>query len=323
MTAPAWRKLTALSQDRPPRVSIITATYNRSDVLRCAIECVLHQTVDDWEYIIIGDACTDDTAEVVASFADPRIRFVNRAENFGEQSAPSNEAFALTSGKYIAYLNHDDLWFPDHLETLLSYIEETGAGLVYALPLAIDRNGLSFLGRTNAELRYGPTHFVVASLWLVRRELIEELGGWRPAIMIDAISPSQDLLTRAWQRGKDLRCCPKVTALFLPSGGRPSSHNERDNAQHVSLLARLTEPGFREELLTANVIQASLTIEGLNADLAGKRERFNARVDSLLTKLHIRPDALRNRLARRPRGYWVDYIRSVRGLPPLRRDKQK
>jgi len=308
-----------LSKNNAPRLSIITATFDRSDVLGCAIECVLYQTFSDWEYIIVGDACTDDTAAVVASYDDPRIRFVNRETNFGEQSAPNNNGFALSSGEFIAYLNHDDLWFPDHLATLLTYIEETQADLVYSLPFSIDRNGLSFMGRTNQELRYDPTHFLVASLWLARRSLIEAMGGWRSAREIHAVSPSQDLLTRAWQHGKDLRCCPRITALFLPSGGRPSSHNERDNRQHVALLAKLREPGFREELLTAHAVQASNVIEDLRLENAGIKRRFNDKVDRLLARLHIRPDALRNRLARRRKGYWVDYIRGVRGLPPLDR----
>src|SRR5262249_37890681 len=60
-----------------PRVSILTATYNRSNVLRLVGETVRRQTVSEWEWIVVGDACTDNTADVVTSFGDPRIRFVN------------------------------------------------------------------------------------------------------------------------------------------------------------------------------------------------------------------------------------------------------
>jgi glycosyltransferase involved in cell wall biosynthesis len=308
-----------LGQNTVPRVSIITATYNRSDVLSCAIASVLAQTFQDWEQIIIGDACTDDTAEVVASFADPRIRFVNRETNFGEQSAPNNDGFALASGELIAYLNHDDLWFPDHLESLIAYLEETGADLVYALPFEVDRFGMPFCGTTNAELRYDPSHFVVASLWLTRRQLIEELGGWRAATEIHAVSPSQDLLTRAWQRGKDLRCYPRLTALFLASGGRPDAHNRRDSRQHEELLAKMVNPRMREELLTAYAMQSARTTQELRTQLGGPTARFGKLFDVLLKKLRLRPDAVRNALARRPKGWWVDHIRGVRGLGPLHR----
>lgn len=61
----------------PPKVNIIVATYNRSNVLVHAIESVKCSTPTEWEMLVVGDACTDDTAEVVAGFHDTRIRFVN------------------------------------------------------------------------------------------------------------------------------------------------------------------------------------------------------------------------------------------------------
>ena len=82
---------------------------------------------------------------------------------------------------------------------------------------------------TNAELRYDPSHHVEASLWVVRRTLIEDLGGWRAATAIHARTPSQDLLTRAWQAGKDLRCYPRVTAIMLHAGTRSNSYQLRDS----------------------------------------------------------------------------------------------
>lgn len=145
-----------------PAVSIITATYNRPEVLRWAIESVRAQTFGDWEQIVVGDACTDDTADVVASFGDPRIRFVNLAQNFGEQSGPNNTGMALASGGLIAYLNHDDLWLPDHLEKLVAHIDRKRADLVYAPTLSIDVHGMAFCGQTNSEMKYDPSHFVPA-----------------------------------------------------------------------------------------------------------------------------------------------------------------
>ena len=101
-----------------PRVSVVTATYNRSHILRHSIASVIAQRLTDWELIVVGDACTDDTADVVASFDDPRIRYHALAANVGEQSGPNNEGVALARGEMIAFLNHDDLWLPDHLALL-------------------------------------------------------------------------------------------------------------------------------------------------------------------------------------------------------------
>lgn len=72
-------------------------------MLRYAIQSVLWQTRADWELIVVGDACTDDTAEVVASFGDRRIQFLNLEHNVGEQSGPNNAGLRRARGRYVAY----------------------------------------------------------------------------------------------------------------------------------------------------------------------------------------------------------------------------
>ena len=95
-----------------PAVSVIIATYNRAHTLRHAVQSVRNSSFTDWELIVVGDACTDDSAECVAAFNDPRIRFVNLPDRTGHQSGPNNHGLALARGKYVAFLNHDDLFFP-------------------------------------------------------------------------------------------------------------------------------------------------------------------------------------------------------------------
>lgn len=259
----------------------------------------------------------------MAEFSDPRIRFVNLPENIGEQCGPANRGFEMAHGELIAYLNHDDLWFPDHLDALVRHLDETKADLVYALRFSVGRDGLLFGGMTNAELRYDPSHHVEASLWLVRRELIEELGGWRAATGIHARTPSQDLLTRAWQRGKHLRCHPRVTALMLHAGTRPNSYKLRDDREHKELLARLSDPRFREELITAAFIQATRRVNELSHRLQTPRERVAHYVDRALVAFGFNPETVRNRLSGRPKGWVVDHIRQIGGLPPLNRDRER
>lgn len=297
-----------------PRVSVITATYNRSEVLRWAIASLRAQTFQDWEQIIVGDACTDDTAQLVASVADPRLTFVNRAVNCGEQSGPNNDGFKLAQGSLIAYLNHDDLWFPDHLAELVSFIDETGADLVYALPLNVDQHGVAFCGVTNAELRYDPSHLVPASFWLARRALIEQLHGFRRPTEIDARVPSQDLLLRAWQLGKDLRCSPRFTAVWLPAGGRPRSYVLRNDREQQELWRRMQEPGYRERLAMSMAASLSREVHRLSAT---RGDRWNWTIDRVFGRLRLNPDALRNWRTGRKRGWRVDDSRTARGLPRL------
>ena len=92
-----------------PLVSVLIATYNKASTLRFAIESVLWQTQQDFEVWVIGDNCTDDSVQLVRSFNDSRFNWINLPENSGYQSVPHNEGLRRARGKYIAYLNHDDI----------------------------------------------------------------------------------------------------------------------------------------------------------------------------------------------------------------------
>ncbi len=104
---------------RKPAVTVVIPTYNWSGVLRCAIRSVMLQTVQDFELLVVGDGCTDDTKSVVASFNDPRIRWHNLERNYGSQWMANNYANEHARADWIAYLGHDDIWYPTHLEAVL------------------------------------------------------------------------------------------------------------------------------------------------------------------------------------------------------------
>jgi glycosyltransferase involved in cell wall biosynthesis len=117
----------------PPLVSVIIPTYNWSSVLRHAIRSVLGQTWPNLELLVVGDGCTDDSQDVVASFRDPRVRWINLPENAGTQSAPNNAGLDLAAGRYVAYLGHDDLWHPWHLAAVVGDLELSGARFGHGL----------------------------------------------------------------------------------------------------------------------------------------------------------------------------------------------
>lgn len=128
---------------RTPLISILLPTHNRADVLPYAIEAVLAQTVEHVEILVVGDGCTDHTAEVVQSFRDRRIRWFDlpKAPHFGY--ANRNLALKQARGTYIAFMAHDDLILPDHLERCLEPLEaNTALELVYTRPLWVTPDGL-------------------------------------------------------------------------------------------------------------------------------------------------------------------------------------
>ena len=113
-----------------PAVSVVIPTYNWSAALRCAIRSVLLQTMQDFEILVVGDGCTDDSEAVVAEFKDPRIRWHNLERNYGSQWKANNYANEHAAGDWIAYLGHDDIWYPTHLEAMLRAAKSESADAV-------------------------------------------------------------------------------------------------------------------------------------------------------------------------------------------------
>lgn len=302
-----------------PLVSIITATYNRSNVLRYTIESVLRSTFEDWELLVIGDACTDDTEEMVASFDEPRIHFTNLNENVGEQSGPNNEGFRRSRGRFIAYLNHDDLWLANHLETAMEGIEETGAGLVFTLLVWVLPDGSRRLGAASPTGRYEPYMMVPASCWLMRRELIESVGPWRSHRELYDV-PSQDWLLRA-SADNELRMVPKVTVVAIPSGERHGSYSGRDVLTNQRYFERIaSEPDFLEPELTEIAVHYAAEATSLRVWPCLQKAGKNA-VRQLVVKSGSSTRAFVNFLRYRRKGGFIDRLRQNRGLPELKRNR--
>ena len=113
-----------------PLVSVLMPTFNRRRYLSGALASALAQTYRNLEIFVIRDG-GEDVADVVRSFQDPRIVFIDRKENRGKP-ASLNEALAKAQGKYVAYLDDDDAWYPNHVETLVRALEtETDCHAAY------------------------------------------------------------------------------------------------------------------------------------------------------------------------------------------------
>lgn len=112
---------------KTPLVSIIIPTYNIEKYIDQTIQCVLDQTFTDWELVITDDCSKDSTVEILRRYAaqDERIRIYVLEQNSGAAAARNN-SIEKASGRYIAFLDSDDWWYPTKLEKQMAFIHETG-----------------------------------------------------------------------------------------------------------------------------------------------------------------------------------------------------
>lgn len=131
-------------------VSVIMPSYNTAEFIEETIRSVLSQTYEDWELIIVDDCSTDNTDKVVAKLlSDNRIRYIKNDTNSGA-AVSRNRALREAKGKWIAFLDSDDLWEPDKLQKQVSFMRDNGYHFSYTNYIEIDEeskaNGKSVTG---------------------------------------------------------------------------------------------------------------------------------------------------------------------------------
>lgn len=126
----------------PDLVSIITSLYNSNDFVGNTIKSVLAQTYQNWELILIDDASTDGSAKIAEYFAtkDERIKLIKLDSNQGPAAA-RNRGIKEASGRYIAFLDSDDLWYKDKLEKQIIFMQKNEYAFTFTGYDKIDEKG--------------------------------------------------------------------------------------------------------------------------------------------------------------------------------------
>lgn len=246
---PAKLKIARLKNERfykndreNPLISIYTPTYNRGSLLiERALPSVLAQTYKNFEYIILGDCCTDNTEELVSKFKDSRIRFYNLPKR-GYRYPPTvenhwlagpvvaaNQALKMVRGKWIARLDDDDVWTPDHLEELLRFAR-TGNYEFVSAQVIEERYGQrkicdghvaqsSYYTRVNKPVKSGETRIGGTLTWFHRSYLKffkYNINCWRKSWnRVNDI----DMVIRMFKAGVRMGFLAKPLALYLPRPG--------------------------------------------------------------------------------------------------------
>ncbi len=165
-----------------PKISVIVPTYNRAYQLKETLCSVLTQTYQDFELIVVDDGSIDDTSKVVKEF--PRVKYLALKENYGVSIA-RNEGLASAKGKYICFLDSDDLWDQKKLKIQFCWMEDnTDCQVCYTDEIWI-RNGVR-VNQMNIHRKYSgdiylhclPLCIVSPSSAMLRIGLFNEIGGF-------------------------------------------------------------------------------------------------------------------------------------------------
>lgn len=114
-------------------ISIVTPVYNAENYILETIQMVLRQTYSNWELILVNDGSIDQSTQVIQTYLeqnpDPRIHLIQMGQNRGAAAA-RNRGIAVAKGRYLAYLDADDIWFPQKLQKELDFMEQKQAAFV-------------------------------------------------------------------------------------------------------------------------------------------------------------------------------------------------
>src|SRR5215469_2968991 len=273
-----------------PRFSVLIPTHNRSRLLRLAISSVLAQTDGDFEILVVGDGCTDDTADVVASFADARIRWLDlpKAAYFGY--ANRNIALRQAAGSYIAFVTDDDLLLPDHLALLASTLEESGAEWAYIRPSWVTKDGLvvpfpsNLLNSDELEIFINERNHIPSSCVIPRRSCLDKYGYWP-----EDVPAGGDW--RYWIRiieggGRaNIGCCPTPSVLHFNAAWRVNPHAQMAQVKAAREIATCSNwwpatldveiaPGRLEQEVFYDLIRQEGYIERFRRDVARVVDRL-------------------------------------------------
>jgi len=310
-----------------PSVTVIIATYNWSSVLPYSIGSVLRQTFADFELLVVGDGCTDDSEAVVRRIGDPRVKWINLPTNTGHQSEPNNEGLRQARGQFIAYLGHDDLWLPHHLSCLVSALKQ-GADLAYGaiLFLLAEPNGCHRWFLPTYE-KYQPGLEGLPPTSVVhRRSVTDHVGGWRHYRELDT-HPDTELWQRAYTANYRFAFVPRLTAIKFPAAVRHHVYKIRPCHEQAVWSERIqNEDGFEIVELIRTIFEMAAEKAAEMAAMAAQARPKPYRV-LLYDFVQETRKGLMRRLRRfisRPapqpapsKGDWVDAAREFKGLPRM------
>ena len=159
-------------QNNPVMVSVILPTRNREESFRKALRSVLEQERKDWELIVVNDGDTDVSGILPEGY---RIKYLRNDTRAGA-SASRNRGITAAEGEFIAYLDDDDAWLPNHLSVPADILRR--CDFFYSAAEIRDKNGSLFLSSPFSYRKLAKTNFIPTPAVIHRKSLVSSAGGW-------------------------------------------------------------------------------------------------------------------------------------------------
>jgi len=237
-------------------VTVIVSTHNRPNVLKYCLQSVIYQTYKNWTIYVIGDDCDSRTETVINEINNPKIKYYNNPLRFGEQSGCNNIGILFTKSKFIAFMNHDDIWTLDHLEKAVYYLRNAEFYISRTIYSYNSVNEIPELKFVSVKFRkiywsfYKPfTIFEPCSSWVLRTECILRIGMWRQSIEMHRAAIN-DFIMRAWRKkikfyfGDDITCIKTGYHQNVKS-----SQYDYEGKEMHNLLEHIEKTAFKMEVL--------------------------------------------------------------------------
>lgn len=239
-----------------PSFSIITATWNRGRHIVPTIRSVLQQSFTDYELLIVGDHCDDDTEAAVRPFLSERVRWMNLPQRSGNQYGPNNAGIEASRGRYIGYLGHDDVWTPNHLAAIHRvFTDNPDVGFAVSGCICYGPPGSGFhvvSGMFDGdEAKF--TDFFPPSTFAHIREVPAIIGQWRAPTGIKA-PPDCDFLLRAAAAGLRFASTGELTVHKCATGSRYLAYANPESDEQALFLRMMGSSSF-DDFVAAVIAQ--------------------------------------------------------------------
>jgi glycosyltransferase involved in cell wall biosynthesis len=267
-----------------PTFSVVLPTFGRGRDIAPTIESVLRQSFGDFELIVVGDGCADETEHTVRSFSESRVAWRNLQRNTGSQSFPNNEGIKSSRGHWIAYVGHDDIWSHDHLAHMARTIEACEqadvavSGCIYHGPQG---SRVELVTGLFDSTQAADAHFFPPTAIAHRRLVTDRIGAWRDPRLLRA-PVDADFLLRAHRAKLQFVSTGKVTAHKFAAGHRYLSYLRRSGDEQRAFLRALEAGDVDVERIVAAAKRAGhfmtthlMDYSGYVAGSAFERNRQN------------------------------------------------